>query len=236
MRPHTLAVIIPAHNEEALLSEALEAIRTASRHPALQRVRVLTVVAADSCVDGTAATAWQTGAQVVPVSYRNPGRARAAAADLALKTMGGPAGCWLASTDADSTVPPSWLAFQYARACEGWDAVVGTVTVTDWPPHVPGLAGRHHRHYDATRPAHGPWLHPHVHGANLGVRAEAYTAVGGFPPLGAGEDHGLVAALSAGRHRILRTSDCPVVTSGRLHPRARGGFGNHLARLALEED
>src|SRR3954447_11495301 len=32
--------------------------------------------------------------------------------------------------------------------------------------------------------------HRHVYGANLGVRADAYLAVGGFPRDGAGEDHG----------------------------------------------
>ncbi|WP_327299152.1 MULTISPECIES: glycosyltransferase [unclassified Streptomyces] len=236
MRPHSLAVVIPAHNEEALLAKALDAIRTASQHPALQRVRVLTVVAADSCLDGTAATARRAGAQVVPLDCRNAGQARAAAAHRALEILGGPAGSWLASTDADSTVPPNWLAFQHARACEGWEAIVGTVSVADWPQHVPGLAGRHQRHYNASRPTRGPWLHPHVHGANLGVSADAYVAVGGFPPVPVSEDHGLVAALSAGKHRILRTQDCPVTTSGRLRPRARGGFGDHLAALALEED
>src|SRR5690606_39684918 len=38
--------------------------------------------------------------------------------------------------------------------------------------------------------------HPHVHGANLGVSAAAYRAVGGFPPLAAHEDQALVAALA----------------------------------------
>ncbi|GAA2298973.1 glycosyltransferase [Streptomyces kunmingensis] len=235
MRPRSLAVLVPAHNEEDLLPGALDAIRAAARHPALRRVRVLTVVAADDCSDGTVAAAAQAGADVVRVTCRNVGLARAAAADRALELLDGPEGVWLASTDADSTVPPHWLAFQHARAVEGWDAVVGTVSVAEWPQHVPGLAARHQSHYVASRPAHGPWHHPHVHGANLGVCADAYLAVGGFPALPVSEDHGLVAALGARGHRILRTADCPVTTSGRLAPRAHGGFGDHLAGLALEE-
>ncbi|MFJ8821043.1 glycosyltransferase [Streptomyces sp. NPDC102467] len=235
MRPRSLAVLVPAHDEEALLPAALDAIRTAARHPALRRIRVITVVAADSCSDGTVAAALRAGVQVVQVACRNVGLARAAAADRALEILDGPEGVWFASTDADSIVPPNWLAFQHARAVEGWDAVVGTVAVAQWPQLIPGLAARHQLHYIASRPAHGPWHHPHVHGANLGVAADAYLTVGGFPPLPVSEDHGLIAALGATGHRVLRTADCPVATSGRLHPRARGGFGDHLAGLALEE-
>jgi RNA polymerase sigma-70 factor (ECF subfamily) len=33
-----------------------------------------------------------------------------------------------------------------------------------------------------------------VHGANLGIRASAYLAAGGFPPLPTAEDHALLAA------------------------------------------
>ncbi|MET9494841.1 glycosyltransferase [Streptomyces sp. NPDC006552] len=234
MRARSLAVLVPAHDEEERLPRALEAIRAAARHPALRRVRVVTVVVADSCRDGTGAAAARAGADVVHVTCRNVGLARATAAARALELLDGPEGVWLASTDADSVVPPHWLAFQHARAAEGWDAVVGTVTVTRWPRRVPGLAARHQRHYTASRPAHGPWHHPHVHGANLGVAAGAYVAVGGFPALPVSEDHGLVDALAARGHRLLRTADCPVATSGRLDPRARGGFGDHLAGLAME--
>jgi glycosyltransferase involved in cell wall biosynthesis len=228
-----VAVTIPACDEQALLPAALDAVRTASRHPALDAVRVLTVVAADCCTDATAAVARDAGALVVPVRFRNVGRARSAAAAAALASLGGvPERVWIASTDADSTVPPDWLAFQLARAAEGWDAVVGTVSVDRWPPHQPRLAARFQHLYEMSRPQAGrPWPHPHVHGANLGVRASAYTAAGGFPPLPLAEDHGLVGALERAGARVLRTPDCPVATSARMRPRARGGFGDYLARL-----
>ncbi|MGX1850000.1 hypothetical protein [Streptomyces sp. NPDC055299] len=40
------------------------------------------------------------------------------------------------------------------------------------------------------------------------------------------------AGLDEGR--VLRAPDCPVETSSRLRPRAVGGFGHDLARLAAE--
>ncbi|MDJ0463779.1 glycosyltransferase [Streptomyces sp. H27-C3] len=217
-----IAVVLPARNEQTLLPAALDAVRTAAQHPALDAVQVLAVVAADCCTDATAAVARDAGALVVPVRFRNVGRARATAVCAALASLGGgPDGVWIASTDADSTVPPDW-AFQLARAQEDWDAVVGTVSVDHWPPHKPRLAAHYHHLYEASRPPTGcPWRHPHVHGANLGVAARAYTTAGGFPPLPLDEDHGLVAALERTGARILRTSNCPVTTSSRTRPRTR---------------
>ncbi|MFJ6752086.1 glycosyltransferase [Streptomyces sp. NPDC091266] len=237
MNPEAIAVLIPAHNEQELLPRALAAVRAAARHPALADVHILTVVAADACVDGTAEVASEAGASVLSLGSQNPGKARAAAAQHAMATLEtSPTTTWIASTDADSVVPPNWLAFQLDQARAGWEAVVGTVTVAQWPP-VPQLADRHHELYHASRPSGGePWRHPHVHGANLGVAAEAYQKVGGFPALPVGEDHAFVSALERNGHRVLRTPNCPVETSSRLRPRAVGGFGDHLAQLAAEEE
>lgn len=224
-----IAVVVPAHDEETLLPDALAAITAAARHPALTGTRVLTVVVADACRDRTAALARNAGALVVVTDCRNPGLARHAGVRHALERQardGGPG--WIATTDADSVVPPGWLAHQLARAHEGWEAVVGTVVLPPSP-----LAARHRALYEATRPAHGAaWHHPHVHGANLGVSAAAYLDAGGFPPLAVGEDRALVQALERREHRILRTAQHPVLTSARLHARARGGFGDHLSALS----
>ncbi|MCM2424943.1 glycosyltransferase [Streptomyces sp. RKAG337] len=237
MNVTAIAVVIPAHNEQVLLPRALNALEVARRHPALAGVRLVTVVAADSCRDSTAALARRAGAEVVELTGRNPGAARAAGVAHALTLLGAPlAETWIATTDADSAVPPDWLARQAAHAGEGWEAVVGTVRVESWPPHTAAVAGRFGELYEASRPTDGlPWEHPHVHGANLGVAAGAYRQVGGFPPLTVGEDRGLVAALEDGAHRVLRTADCSVVTSARLRARARGGFGDHLIGLSMSE-
>lgn len=229
MSARTVVVVVPAHDEEALLPAALAAIGRAARHPGLAGTRVLTVVVADDCRDRTSAVARDAGALVVGTGFRNPGRARTAGVRHALARTGVAAPVtWIATTDADSVVPHDWLAHQLARAREGWEAVVGTVVLPSTSP----LAAPHRIRYEATRPPAGtPWAHPHVHGANLGVATAAYLDVGGFPGLATGEDHALVKALEHGGHRVLRTARCPVLTSPRLQARARDGFGDYLAAM-----
>lgn len=223
-----MAVVVPAHDEESLLPAALDSVAAAAGHPELEDVHMLTVVVADLCRDRTAQVARRAGAMIVTTAWRSPGRARAAGADRAMEVLadlGVPASeAWLAATDADSRVPPHWLAFHRKRALEGWDAVVGTVDLPDSP-----LAARHRLLYEATRPQAGvAWRHPHVHGANLGVTATAYVDAGGFPPLDVGEDRAIVDALERQGRRVLRTADIPVLTSPRLHARAAGGFAADL--------
>ncbi|MFF7966521.1 glycosyltransferase [Streptomyces sp. NPDC007903] len=234
MSATTVAVVIPAHDEEQLLPAALAALARAARHPDLAAVRVLTVVVADACRDRTEAVAHAAGALVVGTDCRNPGRARAAGVRHALeRSLTRPSAVWIATTDADSVVPSGWLAHQLARAREGWHAVVGTVTLPVSSP----LAAPHLALYETTRPPAGtPWLHPHVHGANLGFDAAAYLDAGGFPPLTTGEDRALVHALERRGHRVLRTAACPVLTSPRLRPRAHGGFGHFLSAMARSTD
>ncbi|WP_330176952.1 glycosyltransferase family 2 protein [Streptomyces sp. NBC_01498] len=227
MTVKAVAVVIPAHNEERLLPRALDAVRRAAAHPGLAGVRIATVVVTDSCVDRTAEIAARAQAVVVSTDCQNPGTARAVGVAHALDLLGAD-GTWIASTDADSAVPPHWLSFQHTKAHEGWAAVVGTVRL---PPSV--VAFRHSLRYHADRPAPpAPWDHPHVHGANLGVSANAYRDVEGFQPLAVGEDRALVRALLRRGHRILRTDECPVLTSDRLHARATGGFAHDLAVIS----
>ncbi|HUD32119.1 MAG TPA: glycosyltransferase family 2 protein, partial [Variovorax sp.] len=67
-----------------------------------------------------------------------------------------------------------------------------------------------------------------IHGANLGVSAEAYERVGGFRPLACSEDVALVEALQASGARIAWSAAPRVTTSARADARARGGFGDTL--------
>ena len=133
---------------------------------------------------------------------------------------------WLATTDADSTVPPEWFTDQLRWRVQGWDAVVGTVDVVDWSEHHPAVPVRFAERYAWAGPDH-----PHVHGANLSLSAAAYASVGGFPPLALAEDHALVAALEACHLRVARSAIRPVTTSARRTPRCDGGFGTLLATL-----
>ena len=72
---------------------------------------------------------------------------------------------------------------------------------------------------------------PHVHGANLGVPASAYFAVGGFDPVPANEDVRLVEKLRTSGAPILATARIHAVTSGRLRGRVDAGFAGYLRGL-----
>jgi len=138
-----------------------------------------------------------------------------------------PSAVWLATTDADTVVPPRWLRRQLEYADAGCDVVLGTVTITDWdghPAHVPVAF--------AERYAFGLGPHPHVHGANLGIRASAYRAAGGFRPLRTAEDHALLAAATKAGCAVVQAADITVETSGRRWGRAPRGLSNLLRTLA----
>lgn len=221
------AVTIPAHNEAALLPSCLAALQRAVATAGTLPVH--TVVVADTCTDGTARLAREVGTSVVEISARNVGAARAAGMNAALHAMPGldPARVWLATTDADTLVPPCWLSRQIYWASRGWDALLGTVTVTDWADRPAGLPAVFAAHY-----RHGTGTHQHVHGASLGVRASAYLAAGGFQALRTGEDHALLESLVAVGCTILPVTDIAVETSARHQARAPRGFSHLLSRLA----
>ena len=221
-----VGVIVPAHNEQDLLPACLASLRRAAR--ALRGTPVHLVVAADACRDRTAQVARRGGASVTRLSARSAGAARAAGVLEVLRRAGqmDPADVWLATTDADTRVPPGWLRQQVRYASQGWDTVAGTIRVTDWTGLHPRAVSRFRERYNS-----GQGRHSHVHGANLGFRASAYLTAGGFPPAATGEDHALVAALTADGRRILRTRTLPVITSARRDSRSPGGFGDYLASL-----
>ena len=228
-RPGAIAaagVVVPAHNEEILLPACLAALRQAA---SALHVPVHLLVVADTCSDQTVAAARTGKATVISLQARRVGAARAAGMRELLRLTSGsdPSAVWLATTDADTVVPPGWLRRQVEYANAGWDVVLGTVTVTDWdghPPHVPVAFEE--------RYAFGTGPHPHVHGANLGIRASAYLATGGFRPLRTAEDHAMLAAATQAGCPVVHAGDIPVETSGRRLARAPRGFSNLLRTLA----
>ena len=224
-----VGVIVPAHNEQRLLPSCLAALRRAAR--TLGGTPVHLVVVADSSRDRTAQVARRAGAAVVTISARCVGAARAEGVREALRQAGplDPAEVWLATTDADTLVPPDWLRRQVACASRGWDAVAGIVRVADWAGHRPAVQALFSQRY---RSAAGP--HRHVHGANLGFRASAYLRAGGFPSVPTGEDRALVAALTAAVSQVRYTRTITVTTSGRRNARAPHGFGSYLIQLDTE--
>jgi hypothetical protein len=142
-----------------------------------------------------------------------------------------PADVWLATTDADTLVPPSWLRRQLHYADRGWDAVAGTVRVTDWSGHRPAVRSLFHQRYAA-----GAGPHPPVHGANLGFRASAYQSAGGFPDEPTAVSDVTSAWSSAVGSRVLHTGAVTVITSARCAARAPHGFSGYLRALDAEVD
>ncbi len=222
-----IAILIPAHNEEQSISEAIRAARRAAADPLLGGEAVELIVVLDGCTDATGVRAAEAGARTVSIGARNVGVARAVGAEAGL-ALGAR---WLAFTDADTRVSPTWLADQLALDA---DAVCGCVAVDDWSPH-----GEHARlidlHFRETYTDQDG--HRHVHGANLGVAAAAYRRAGGFRHLACSEDVDLVRSLEATGARIAWSNRPRVVTSARRNARAKGGFADALleaiaARLA----
>ena len=227
----SLGVIVPAHNEQDLLPSCLASLRRAAR--AVHRTPVHLVVVADASRDRTAQAARRGGAVVVTTDARSVGAARAAGVREVLRRTAhlDPAEVWLATTDADTLVPPCWLREQARYANRGWDAVAGTIRVADWSGHRPGVRSLFRSRYGG-----GTGPHFHVHGANLGFGAAAYQRAGGFPDVPTGEDRALVEALAATGSRVLRTRALTVVTSARREARAPHGFSDYLAGLDAEAD
>jgi glycosyltransferase involved in cell wall biosynthesis len=237
----SVGVIVPAHDEQDLLPACLASVRRAAQ--ALRGMPVHLVVVADACRDRTVRVARRGGASVVSIDARSAGAARAAGAREVLGRTGqlDPENVWLATTDADTLVPAHWLRQQVRHASQGWDAIVGTIQVADWSGYPPGTRALFRERYEGVEAVAGvegvggveggAGQHGHVHGANLGFRASAYLRAGGFPALPTAEDHALVAALTAGGSRVLRTRALPVTTSARRVSRAPRGFSHYLARL-----
>jgi len=214
-----IAVIIPAHDEAETLPRCLAAMGQAARTAETAGHRVEILVVLDRCSDGSAGIAKGFGVQTLEVDMRNVGEARRAGAALMLER----GARWLACTDADSCVPADWLLCQLAFAA---DAVCGTVHVEQWlPEQDQALQARYLDHYQMREG------HRHIHGANLGICAQAYQRVGGFQPLALNEDVRLIEDLQACGATIVWTARNSVATSPRLDTRARGGFGDYLKSL-----
>ena len=228
IRPWHIAVLIPARNEEDLLPRCLRSVQ-AARKLLPNHVTSDVIVAVDCSTDQTIAVAdceLRESGLVVRSLAGVVGAARSIAADIALKRYQGPHEyCWLANTDADCVVPPDWLLKQLSIAEQGFQAAAGIVDVDDFTEHLPHVAERFRLTYLIRRDG----THPHVHGANLGVRADAYLIAGGWRSLATAEDHNLWGRLSRSGCRQVSASRLRVVTSGRRLGRAPHGFAQALA-------
>lgn len=227
-----MVVVVPVRNEEQLLGLALAHLRTAmDRIDGCGRLRSRLVVVLDDCTDRSAAIAKEAAAAdaritVVSTGARCVGAARALGVSTALADAD-PSSLqrwWIANTDADTRVPPDWLELSANAADAGADALVGTVE--------PDRAELGPARFAAWRTAHVTTDgHPHIHGANLGVRASAYLRAGGFQPVPSDEDVRLVHALRSQGATVRSIGSPTVITSARLRGRLSHGFADYLSCL-----
>ena len=244
-----VVVAVPMRNEASRaadclvsLGQAIQTLRTdiapglPSGRPANQTAggassagqlgpRVHTVVVLDSCTDQTAAVVadfpW---VRAIQVDVGRVGAARSVAVRHGLGlTSAPPANTWIVNTDADSRVPRDWLTHQLSLAGLGADLVCGLV---DPDPSECGPT-RYAAWLAAYRRVDG---HPHVHGANLGLRADCYLDCGGFTAgRRAHEDLALVRAAEARGWNVVASRGATVRTSGRVEGRVpAGGFAGYL--------
>lgn len=217
-----VVVVVPAHNEERLLPACLASIERAAAEVDAD-VSVLVVL--DACTDASR--------QVVP---RHVGVLERATRSVGAARRAGFAGyldsdtdahTWFATTDADSEVPRDWLVCHLESAASGSDAFVGTICPASWESWSPQVAAMFAERYVSEDGHH------HVHGANLGVRADWYRRVGGFAEISGDEDIDLVRRLRSRGAIIDRSGRAPVVTSTRADGRADTGFASYLYRLEV---
>jgi hypothetical protein len=238
-----VVVVVPARDEEQGIAATIASLRRSLSHARQHGVVGETAleVVAHRCLDDTAAVARRSvrGLSHAHVaqdeSSTSVGQVRDGAARRGLARLRSRADeTWILSTDADTRVSATWVADILKTAAR--DNTVGVVGLADLDRWEGDLAGQ--LDYDALlaakmRPGDsGLHRHEHVYGANLGVRADAYLDVGGFPDVPVGEDQHLVDRLVAHGHRLSRTTSVRVLTSGRLRGRAPGGLADHLAMLA----
>lgn len=177
-----IGIVIPANNEECYTSQCLESVLLAVAHPSLKDQLVEILVVLDDCSDSTEAMVAAMGVQSIGVSFQNVGKTRAVGTEQLLKA----GGRWLAFTDADTVVPPDWLARQIEFDA---DAVCGTVGVDSWREYGERVRAQYLALYQFIE------NYRHIHGTNLGLSVQAYQNARGFKYLMAHQDVQLVADL-----------------------------------------
>lgn len=222
-----VAVVVPARDEEAALPDCLRALQVAAANcPVATRI----VLVDDASRDDTA----RIGRALLPSPHQvvagpgsDVGSARRWGAEVAASVVTDPVRTWLASTDADSVVPPDWLQRHLAHADRGVDALAGVVRLGEQAE--PGLATAFRAHYGGA--SSGP--HPHLHAANLGIRLTTLQAAGSWRAATHAEEHDLWQRLPVDAC-VVADAAVVVTTSHRRHGRAPWGFAADLDRLLRE--
>jgi cellulose synthase/poly-beta-1,6-N-acetylglucosamine synthase-like glycosyltransferase len=227
-----VGVVVPACNEEQTIEACIDSI-VVSLDSCRGVESSWIVVVADSCSDRTVARARaRLGGRgaAIECSAASPGVARRLGVGAVLERFDAQpaAHLWIANTDADSQPDADWIARQLALADQDYCGVAGIVRIESTDAHRPEVV----RAFLADYTLNADGTHPHVHGANLGIRADAYLDSGGWSNLPLAEDHCLWSRVRARGWRVVSSIASVVTTSGRLRGRASGGFADSLRRKA----
>jgi hypothetical protein len=257
------AVAIPVKDEADRLPRCLGAL--AAQRDKLGRPLApesfCVFIFANNCNDRSAEIARSWGSRLslpvcvveasLPPEEAHAGNARRTAMDIAeiwLRNRSAGDGAIL-TTDADSQVPPDWIANNLIAIDEGADAVLGCIVLDEEGDLLPGPL--HRRGYleglyetlltelsAMLDPIEcNPWPHhATISGASLALTVAAYRRVGGLPCVPLGEDKALVAKLSRHDARIRFEPGIQVVTSGRVDGRAPGGVADTLRLRSIEPE
>lgn len=249
-------VAVPVRNEEERIAACLLAL---DAQDGLAPGSLGLVMFLNNCTDRTEAIVADLVPRLsIPVRIlvedfagAHAGWARRRAMDAAAAWLGdaGQAGIIL-STDADSRVPPNWIARNRAAIQAGADAVAGRVELDAaeaalLPPALPAR-GRLEDIYDALiteaearldPDPNDPWpCHRTAIGATLAVTRAAYLQVGGMPEIPLGEDGAFIARLLEHGLRVRHATDVCVTISARLAGRAPGGVADTIRSRCEEPD
>ena len=253
----SVIVAIPARNEEERVAACLQAFaaQTARDGTPLARGTFEVLLLVNNSDDATADRARSLASvlpfdldvrdvELPPDDATAGGARRLVMAEAARRlTARSCANGVLMTTDADTRVPPRWVADILDVIAFGVDAVVGGLRLdaaeeAALPPALRrrgALEGR----YDALLCElqcrldpipHDPWpRHTCEPGASLALTLDSFAAIGGVPKRALGEDRAICDALRQGGFRIRHASEATVTTSGRLVGRARGRLRRHDA-------
>ena len=238
-------VAIPVSNEAERIAACLHAIDAQTGIPPGSLGVVLFL---NNCTDATEAIVadlvprMSVPVRVTHVEYAgaHAGWARREAMNRAAEWLGEDG--MILSTDADSRVPPDWVARNRAALDRGADAVAGRIQLDPeeralLPPSLHWRGDREDIYSDLLTEAearidpdpHDPWpCHRTTIGATLSVSVAAYRAVGGMPAIALGEDGAFVALLLAQGLHVRHDPSILVTVSGRLVGRAPGGVADTI--------